>query len=135
MAVVVDASITLAWAFVDEQSPVADAALARVAADGGVVPAVWPFEGRNALLVGERRGRHDPSATSRFLQQLERMPIIIDRSPLDATILALARQYRLTVYDAAYLELAIRLGAILATSDRELIAAARRAGVALLQPA
>ncbi len=132
MAVVVDASIALAWAFPDEQTAAADAALERLAVEDGVVPALWWFEVRNALIAGERRGRLDVAATTTFLRQLARLPIVVDQAPDGAVVLDMARRYRLTVYDAAYLELASRVGATLASADRDLIAAAPLAGVALL---
>jgi predicted nucleic acid-binding protein len=132
MSLVVDASIVACWCFPDESSPVADGALAAIAADEVIVPAVWWFEVRNLLLTGERHGRMDPAGSTGFLADLETMSIGIDRAPVSETVLAPARAHRLTVYDAAYLELAGRLGAPLATLDRKLAAAARAAGVALV---
>lgn len=132
MGLVVDSSVVGCWCFPDETSPVADAALAAAAVEQVVVPAIWWFEVRNLLLTGERHDRIDPIATAGFLADLETMSIGIDRAPVSEAILALARRHRLTVYDAAYLELARRLGAPLATLDRKLAAAARAAGVALV---
>jgi predicted nucleic acid-binding protein len=132
MGVVVDSSIVGCWCFPDESSPVADAALSATATDEVIVPAVWWFEVRNLLLTGERRGRMDPSGTAGFLADLEAMSIATDRAPVSEAVLALARAHRLTIYDAAYLELAGRLDATLATLDRRLAAAARAHGVALL---
>ena len=97
-----------------------------------VVPALWWFEVRNLLLVHEQRGRLDATGTAEFLADLGRLPVQIDREPDSGAILELARAYRLTFYDAAYLELARRLDAPLATLDRQLTAAARAAQVALL---
>jgi predicted nucleic acid-binding protein len=97
-----------------------------------MAPALWWFEVRDALIAGERQGRIDSTATAAFLRRLARLPISLDRAPEETTVLALARRYRLTVYDAAYLELALRADVALATSDRHLIAAAQHAGVVLL---
>lgn len=132
MPFALDASIVLTWAFGDEQHPAADAALDRLAADDGVAPPLWWFEVRNALIAAERRQRLDPAGTAGFLRRLARLPIMLDRIPDEAVVLDLARRYRLTVYDAAYLELALRRGVPLATADRELIGAAPRAGVELV---
>jgi predicted nucleic acid-binding protein len=132
MTFVVDASIVGAWCFPDEANRLAEDAFERLEAMAAVVPALWWFEVRNVLLVNERRGRLDAAGTAEFLTDLGRLPIRIDREPAGAAILALARAHRLTFYDAAYLELARRLDAPLATLDRQLAAAARAAAVPLL---
>jgi predicted nucleic acid-binding protein len=132
MPFVLDASVALAWAFAEDESNTAPAALERLRTDEAVAPALWWFEVRNTLVVGERRARLTEADTAAFLGELARLGIAIDRAPHELDVLALARRYRLTVYDAAYLELAQRLGAPLATLDRELQAAARQSGIALL---
>lgn len=132
MTVVIDASVAGCWCFADEASPVAEAALAALASDEVIVPAIWWFEVRNLLLTGERHGRIDPTGSAGFLAELETMAIAIDRAPVSETVLAVAREHRLTVHDAAYLELALRLEAPLATLDKRLAAAARAGGVALV---
>jgi len=132
MAFVVDASITLTWAFPDEADERADIALELFERDAGFVPALWWFEVRNALIAGERRKRFDADATTAFLFQLARLPIVIDREPDEVTALALARKYKLSVYDAVYLELAGRLTAPLATCDAALTKAARAERLALI---
>jgi predicted nucleic acid-binding protein len=131
MSVVLDVSIVGCWCFPDETSAVADAAMREVAAGEAVAPAAWWFEVRNLLLTGERVGRIDPIGTAGFLADLEALSIRIDRAPESDVILAMARTHRLTVYDAAYLELAGRIGAPLATLDCRLAEAARAAGVPL----
>ena len=132
MSVVLDSSIVGCWCFPDEASAVADAAMLEVAADEAVVPAVWWFEVRNLLITGERVGRMDPIGTAGFLADLEMLSIRIDRAPKSEVVLAFARTHRLTIYDAAYLELAGRIGAPLATLDQQLARAARAASVPLL---
>lgn len=132
MAFVVDASVVGCWCFPDEASVAADAVFERLIADEAIVPAIWWFEVRNLLVINERRGRIDAAATARFTADLARLPIRIDRAPDSETVLALARAHRLTAYDAAYLELARRLDAPLATLDRALAGAARAAGMPLL---
>ena len=132
MSVVLDSSIVGCWCFPDEASPVADAAMSAVAADEAVVPAVWWFEVRNLLLTGERVGRMNPIGPAGFLGDLESLSIRIDRTPASHVVLALARAHRLTIYDAAYLELALRADVPLATLDQQLARAARAAKVPLL---
>lgn len=104
MPFVVDASVTACWLMPDERHPVAEAARVRMADDVATVPALWWFEVRNLLVVNERRGRIDPAQTNGALTLLAALPLVLDRSPDEATVLGLARRHRLTVYDAAYLE-------------------------------
>lgn len=130
--VVVDASIAVAWCFEDE--PDASAIADAVRENGGLVPGLWHLEVANVLIHAERRGRiADVPAR---LALLAALPIETDgetsRRAWEATT-ALARSEGLTAYDAAYLELALRRGARLATRDGDLAAAARRMGVALLE--
>jgi predicted nucleic acid-binding protein len=132
MPFVVDASVTAVWCFPDEDHSAANAALHRFADDHAVVPALWWFEIRNILVVNERRGRIDTTATAEFLADLAGLPIRIDRRPDSELVLALARKHALTAYDAAYLELARRQGGPLATLDRALAAAARAERVDLI---
>ena len=130
MPFVLDASITLCWAFADEEHPIATAALDRIQHGKARVPELWWFEVRNALVVNERRGRLTEAGTSSLL-----LAIHVDRTPAEAALLTLARQHRLTVYDAAYLELAQRDGLALATLDSALRQAAAAVGVPLLSKA
>jgi predicted nucleic acid-binding protein len=132
---VLDASSVLAWCFEDEGGPEADALIERVAADGAAVPASWSLELANGLVMGERRGRIKPAESAAFVAMVEELPISADPSTGARALhetMSLAREHRLTAYDAAYLELAMRLGLPLATDDRGLRAAAVRVGVALL---
>lgn len=134
-ALVADASAVLAWCFEDEAGPDADALIARIAAEGALVPSHWSLELANGLAMGERRGRLTPAESAGFVALLEQLPIETDAaSPARALhqTLALAREHGLTSYDAAYLELAMRRGLPLATHDRRLAQAGERAGVAVL---
>ena len=115
MGLVVDASATLGLYFPDEITPTLEDARQRLAAGGALVPTLWWFEIRNSLVAAERRGRLGASQSAEILAQLEALPVRYDREPDSDAVLALARTHRLTVYDAAYLELALRLGAPLAT--------------------
>jgi predicted nucleic acid-binding protein len=130
----VDASVASAWCFEDEASPGTDAVLDEVVRLGARVPALWLFEMANVLTLAERRGRVDNEQVGRFVDALLALPIQVDRAEPAFLVPALARisrDERLTSYDAAYLELAIRSGLPLATRDGALQAAAERAGVAL----
>ena len=132
MPFVLDASVTACWAFEDEDELVAEAALDRLLLDDARVPTLWWFEIRNTLIVGERRGRKTAAQTSSFLDRLARLRIVVDPFPEEAKLLLLARKHRLTVYDAAYLELAIRSREPLATLDRKLTAAASAESIPLI---
>jgi predicted nucleic acid-binding protein len=129
---VVDSSVVLSWYFPDEASETTEAARRQLARQGARVPTLWWFEIRNALVIGERRARISPAQTAAILGHINALPIRIDRAPDSDALLTLARAYRLTVYDAAYLELALRADAPLATLDRELARAVRAARVPLL---
>lgn len=135
MPFVLDASIAACWAFEDESHPVAASALERVRTDEAYVPSLWWFEIRNILIVSERRGRLMERDTAVFLRGLARLRIVVDPSPEESDVLLLARQHRLTVYDAAYLELAQRKGLALATLDKALSTAARGQAVHVIDVA
>ncbi len=130
MPFVVDASVAACWAFRDEDHPVADAALERLRTDEAAAPALWWFEVRNILVVSERRKRVAEADSAAFLRDLARLPVALDRAPQEGEVLRLARTHRLSLYDAAYLELAQRTGIALATLDTDLIRAARAESVA-----
>lgn len=129
MPVVLDASALLGLALDGEASDHAQRMLDHAAAEGGVVPTLFWYELRNALLMAERRGRITSDGVAAFLADVALLPITVDDLPRDAVVLQLARQHGLTVYDASYLELAMRTGAPLATLDTALRSAAQRAGV------
>ena len=132
MAIVIDASIVGAWVYSDESDGIADAAVEVLHDDMGLVPGLFWFEVRNLLLVGERRKRISTEATMAFLGRLDQLPLVIDADCDSTRVMDLARRCGLTVYDAAYLEVAERHGVRLATLDRTLVAAALATGVGLL---
>lgn len=99
------------------------------------MPAFWPFEIASGLRQGERNGRIDVTALIAFVRSLDTLRTTVDQATVAQVFdrpLELARQHNLTVYDASYLDLAIREGLPLATLDRALERAARDAGVELL---
>ncbi|BBE73626.1 type II toxin-antitoxin system VapC family toxin [Oharaeibacter diazotrophicus] len=132
---VLDCSAALTWAFEDEWSEAAARLLARVEEQGAVVPSIWRLEFANVLVLAERRGRIVAGGARVRLAEIERLPIRTDENGQTwvwtATV-DLAVAERLTVYDASYLELALRLSLPLATKDRDLVAAARRRGADLI---
>jgi predicted nucleic acid-binding protein len=131
MALVADASVILAWAF-EEQFANVETTLQRVRREALFVPAIWWFEVRNVLVLKERGGRRSEQQNASFLQTLSHLAVRIDDIPHEAAILTLARRHGLAVYDAAYLELALRERLELATLDAELAKAARAEGVPLV---
>jgi predicted nucleic acid-binding protein len=132
MAFVIDASIIVAFAFEDAANPRVALAIERLTTDEAAAPVLFHFEVRNALLVNERRGRISAEGSIAFLNILAKWPIRFASPPHDEALMDIARRRKLTVYDAAYLELAIREGVPLATLDQDLETAARAEGVAMI---
>ena len=133
---VVDSSVALAWGLPDEANPYADAALGELPRKSVLVPALWATEIANGLATAERRGRCTKNDCERFLELMTALPIMQDVQPLNtatARAYSTARKYGLTAYDAAYLELAAREGALLASLDKDLVKAAHKAGVKVYQ--
>jgi predicted nucleic acid-binding protein len=132
MPFVLDASVSAVWALADESSPIADIAAERLKSEIALVPRLWWYEIRNLLIVNERRQRLTAADTAIFLDLLSAYPIQFDQAEDESSILRLARQYQLSVYDAAYLALALQHQLPLATFDKPLRAAANAAGISLL---
>jgi predicted nucleic acid-binding protein len=134
-AFVLDCSATLPWVFVSEATPATDALLDALAGGGKAwVPALWHLELANALLGAQRRGRIDQAGIEGFLSALAVYDIEVDGQTISLAwpkTLALAGKFGLSVYDAAYLELALRRSLPLATLDKPLLAALKKAGGAL----
>lgn len=129
---VLDSSMAVAWSFEDETDEYADRIHGRLSTMRAVVPQLWPLEVANALLVGERRKRSTEADTSKWTAMLAGLPIRVDdqtNAHAWTATLGLARFHNLSAYDAAYLELAIRLSLPLATLDEQLEVAAKAAGV------
>ncbi|MGA9582634.1 MAG: type II toxin-antitoxin system VapC family toxin [Allosphingosinicella sp.] len=135
MSFVLDASTTLAWHFEDEASAEVRALAHRAFADGVAVPQHWLLEVISALLRGERRNRSAPAQSQEFVTFLQDLDAEIDDLDQDravSVLLPLARDQRLSLYDAAYLELADRRRLPMATLDASLIRAANAIGVELI---
>jgi predicted nucleic acid-binding protein len=132
---VVDNSVALAWCFEDEQTPAVMELLDRVTETGAFAPSLWPLEALNGLLTAERRKRVDARRRHRLAGFLRALPVTLDTETADQAWTAtvrLAERHRLSVYDAAYLELAQRRKLPLATLDQDLIKAAKATGVTQL---
>lgn len=135
MQFVLDCSVAISWCLVNENNPTADAILAMMPDAEAFVPGIWSLEIANVLLVAERRNRMTQEQSEEAIALLQLLLIQVDTATdanaLGAT-LALGRQEGLAAYDAAYLELALRLGLPLATIDTRLAEAAARCGVDLV---
>ncbi|MGH8729484.1 MAG: type II toxin-antitoxin system VapC family toxin [Burkholderiales bacterium] len=130
MAFVADNSVVLAWFVRSQSTAYSERMLGRVAREPVHVPIVWPLEFSNALRQLERRRKIKPAATEAILGGVDALALHIDSSPpSQRRLLDLARQYDLSVYDASYLELAIRHSFKLAAQDGPLAAAAVKAGL------
>jgi predicted nucleic acid-binding protein len=135
MSLVLDSSATLAWVYSNETSQPIREIFEQVARSGAWVPSLWRLEVANVLEIGVRRGRHNSAFLTKTLSDLALLPISLDpeteKQAWTATV-ALASTHRLTVYDASYLELALRRSLPLATLDIELRTAALSENVPLL---
>ncbi|HYY27959.1 MAG TPA: type II toxin-antitoxin system VapC family toxin [Chthoniobacterales bacterium] len=133
---VLDGSLTMGWCFEDEASPETDEIQDWLIAGAcAYVPTLWHLEIANVLLACERRNRITEADSVRFLAVLVLLNITTDHQTeqhAGKTTLGLARQHGLSVYDAAYLELAMRLGLPLASKDEALREAARAVGLRIL---
>jgi predicted nucleic acid-binding protein len=134
---VLDCSVTVAWFFEDEASAYAEAVEDALGSALAEVPALWTLEVANALLVGERRKRTTEAKVTQFLGLLRALPITIDDETAiraQHETLQLARAHNLSMYDGAYLELALRRGLPLATLDTRLKTVAGGVGVSAYRP-
>ena len=129
---VLDCSATLPWVFASEATAETDALLDVLAAGGKAwVPALWHLELGNVLLHAQRKRRIDKAGIEKFLSALDVYDIEVDPETMTVAwsrTLALAESYVLSVYDAAYLELALRRGLPLASLDDSLRRAMQKAG-------
>lgn len=132
---VIDNSVVMAWCFEDESSQYSDDVLGCLELSTAFVPAIWPLEVTNVLLVAERKGRISEAGVTRFITLLDQLPIVVEQespSRMFKEIFALGREYNLSSYDASYLDLAMRKGLSIATLDKKLIAAAKQCQIPLL---
>jgi predicted nucleic acid-binding protein len=133
---VVDNSVVMAWCFEDEASAYTEGVLDQLRQTQALVPAIWPLEVANVLLIAERRDRLNEAQAAHFAELLQVLPILVQEADVQrilGPVLAVGRAHRLSAYDASYLELAARQGLPLATQDGRLRKAAGTAGVTVLQ--
>jgi predicted nucleic acid-binding protein len=134
MQFVLDASVTVAWCFNDEATTQTTALLESLENGKAFVPAIWPLEIGNVLISAQKRQRISYADIMQFLDLLKNINIHVDLETVDKSfheVFSLAHTENLTTYDAAYLELAMRMGIPLATKDRLLQQACNRLGVEL----
>jgi predicted nucleic acid-binding protein len=129
MPFVVDTSVVGSWLLPDEHHPEAVTALDRLKDDEAFAPSLLWFELRNLLLANERRQRITPAQTAVVLNLVQQLPLWLDSQADSDATLELALAHGLTVYDAVYLELALRRHLPLVTFDVTLAEAARRVNV------
>jgi predicted nucleic acid-binding protein len=135
MSLVLDNSATIAWAYVEEGTAAISDVFLSISKDGAWVPALWRLEVANVLQSGIRKKRHDAVFRDTVLTNLASMNIQIDPATDHHawhSTLTLADLHNLTLYDAAYLELALRRNLPLASLDRDLRIAATAEGIQLL---
>jgi predicted nucleic acid-binding protein len=135
MAFVLDCSVTLSWLLPDERAATTDALADELGRTTAVVPAIWPYEVANALLVAQRRARIGDDDLTRVRRALSALPIEVEAVASEHVLSAvsdLGRRLDLTSYDAAYVELAARRRLPLATLDARLSKACAALGVAVL---
>jgi predicted nucleic acid-binding protein len=135
MTFVLDSSLTIAWFVPDEHSTPTQLLLARAADSGAVVPDFWRMEIGNALILATRRNRLTLQQRATALRHLESLPIDVDSETSThawGNTMQLAERFRLTLYDACYLELAQRRNLPIATLDKQLRIAGRELALPLL---
>jgi predicted nucleic acid-binding protein len=133
---VLDASVAISWCFVDERTLEGIALLEKLKTEQAFVPSLWTLELGNVLIAAERRKKITYAQIAEFLSLIKNINIQIDNETANkglSEIITLAHSENLTTYDAAYLELALRLGLPLATKDHDLKKVAKKLGVVLLK--
>jgi predicted nucleic acid-binding protein len=132
---VIDTSVVMSWCFKDETNRYADGILDFLEEATAMAPSIWPLEVGNVLLVAERKKRLSEADSMRFVTLLSELPIIVEQEPPERMmhkVLMLAREHKLSSYDASYLDLAMRKGLSIATIDKNLVAAAKRSQVPIV---
>jgi predicted nucleic acid-binding protein len=133
-AYVLDSSVAASWCFPDEQTSYSKAALLAINPSGAVAPRLLAYEIRNTVLIGVRRRRITQGQAADFLRTLARLPIRLTDPASYDDVFALAERHNLSMYDASYLDLAVREHMVLATLDSQLVRSALAEGIGLFQP-
>ncbi len=135
MSFVLDNSVTMRWFFGDgkpNELAYAGKVLDAIKQRNALVPVTWGLEVANVIARAEAKALVTEARSGAFLEMLDDMDIIVDTATFARALsdtLQLARRYKLSAYDASYLELALRMGMPLATLDEDLQKAAKKAGV------
>ncbi len=132
VAFVVDASVTVAWVFRETANAYATGVLQELTRLEAAAPSIWPLQVANALLTAQHKGKLTVPECEYFLSLLSQLPIHVEHETPEHVwdqVLGLAQHYHLTVYEAAYLDLAMRLARPLATQDPSLRQAAEELGL------
>ena len=135
MSFVLDNSVTMRWFFGDgkpKELAYASNVLDAMKQDNALVPVTWGLEVANVIARAEAKGLVTEARSGSFLEMLEGVDIDVDAATFAhalSSTLELARRYKLSAYDASYLELSLRLGIPLATLDEDLLKAAKKAGI------
>lgn len=134
MPFVLDNSVVTGWYLPDQATAYTQAMATRLEADRAIVPALWQLEFANVLKTACTRGTLSLDAARQIVDTVAMLPIEIDSgvAPGPRKLLELAMRYSLSSYDAAYLELAMRNGLLIASQDRRLREACLQAGIGLL---
>ena len=134
--VVIDASVASAWCFPDERTDYTQAVFQAVSSSAveAVAPRLWAYEIRHSILMGLRRGRLGKLDSEQVLVSLNELNMRLSEPASYDEMFPLAQEHRLTVYDAAYLYVAMQERLPLASLDRQLVRAAQKAGIQLFQP-
>ncbi len=125
----------MAWCFEDEEAEHSKKILHLFKKMSALVPGIWPLEVTNVLCVAERKKRIDSDQSDEFLRLLNSLPIEVDSGlnrMFNNPLLQLARDHGLSAYDAAYLEIAQRYDAPLASFDKDLTVVAKKLSIKLL---
>ena len=135
-SVVIDASVASAWCFPDEQTDYTKSVFQAVSSSAvdAVAPQLWAYEIRNSILMGLRRGRIGKPDSEQFLISLNELNVRLSEPASYDDVFSLAQDHGLTVYDAAYLDLAIQEHLPLASLDGQLVRATQKVGLLLFKP-
>lgn len=134
MPFVIDNSVVCGWFLANQSTDYTEAVARRLLDDGAIAPGLWPLELANVLRTACKRGAMIASHAREVAEQIAALPIAVDaQPPATQAALSLALRYDLSSYDAAYLELALRLQLPIATQDAALVEAAMAAGVGVVR--
>jgi len=129
--IVIDASMAAAWTLEDEKTEAGDRILDEVKVGNPITCTIFWHEYRSILIANQKRRRVSQERIPAMLREVRALEIAEYQLDDDEMIIALAFQYNLSAYDAAYLALALKENAILATNDKKLAEAALTCGLEL----